>query len=150
MAINGTLTALGLWLLGVPLALTLGLLAALLNFIPNIGPIIAGVPAVLLALMHSPMQALYVVGLYLVLQSVDGYLLTPLVDRCTVSVPPALTLAAQMLLGGLGLALASPLTAAAIVLVQKLYIEDTLGDRRELTGSSGKESLGRDVQAVED
>ena len=84
----------------------------------------------------------------------DGYLLTPLVELRTVSVPLALTLAAPMLLGvllgGLGLARASPLTAIAIVLVQMLYVADTLGGQGELTGSSDEESLGRDVQASED
>ncbi len=133
MLINGVMTTAGLWLLGVPLALTLGILAALLNFIPNIGPIIAGVPAVGIALLQSPTQALYVVLLYLTLQMIDGYILTPLVDRRTVSLPPALTITMQVLMGvlfgALGLALASPLTAATMALVQMLYVEDMLGDR---------------------
>ncbi len=133
MIINGVMTAVGLWLLGVPLALTLGILAALLNFIPNIGPIIAGVPAVGIALVQSPTQALYVLLLYVGLQMIDGYILTPLVDRRTVSLPPALTITMQVfmgvLFGALGLALASPLTAAAMVLVRMLYVEDVLGDR---------------------
>ncbi len=135
MIVNGGLTALGLWLLGVPLALTLGLLAGLLNFVPNVGPIIAGVPAVLLALTQSPTQALYVLALYLVLQSADGYVFTPLVQRRTVQLPPALTIMAQVflgvLVGGLGLLLATPLTAAVFVIVKMLYVEDTLGDTSE-------------------
>ncbi|MGH6611543.1 MAG: AI-2E family transporter, partial [Burkholderiaceae bacterium] len=132
MLLNGVLTALALWLLGVPLALTLGILAGLLNFIPNIGPVIAGVPAVLIALMQSPQQALYVFILYVALQSVDGYVLTPLVQRRTIELPPVLTITAQVLLGvllgTLGVLLATPLTAAALVLVKMLYVEDTLGD----------------------
>lgn len=132
MLLNGVLTALGLWLLGVPLALTLGILTGLLNFIPNIGPIIAGVPAVLIALMQSPQQALYVALLYIVLQSVDGYVLTPLVQRRTIELPPVLTITAQVflgvLLGTLGVLLATPLAAAALVLVKMLYVEDVLGD----------------------
>lgn len=132
MLLNGVLTALGLWLLGVPLALTLGILAGLLNFIPNIGPVIAGVPAVLIALMQSPQQAFYVFILYVVLQSLDGYVLTPLVQRRTVELPPVLTITAQVLLGvllgTLGVLLATPLTAVALVLVKMLYVEDVLGD----------------------
>ncbi len=108
-------------------------MAALLNYIPNIGPIIAGVPAVGIALLQSPAQALYVLLLYVGLQMIDGYILTPLVDRHTVSLPPALTITMQVvigvLFGALGLALASPLTAAAMVLVRMLYVEDVLGDR---------------------
>lgn len=134
----GLVTALGLWLLGVPLALTLGLLAGLLNFIPNVGPILAGVPAVFLAFMQGPMLVFYVVLLYLVIQTVEGYVLTPLVQRRTVSLPPALTITAQILLGVLvgflGVAFATPLAAATLTLVKMLYIEDTLGEPAAVQG----------------
>jgi predicted PurR-regulated permease PerM len=133
MVINGTLTAIGLKLLGIPLAMTLGLLAGLLNFVPNFGPWIAAIPAVLIAFLQGPQQALYVAVLYLVLQSVDGYLLTPLVDRKSVELPPVLTITAQVVLGlafgFIGILLASPLTAVALILIKMLYIEDLLGDR---------------------
>ena len=132
MVVNGVMTAAGLWLLGIPLALTLGTIAGLLNFVPNIGPIIAGVPAVLIAWTMGPMPALYVLVLYIVLQSLDGYVLTPLIQQRTVSLAPALTIAAQLLFGVLagtmGLLLATPMTAAALVLINKLYLEDVLGD----------------------
>lgn len=133
MLINGALTAIGLKLLGIPLAVTLGLLAGLLNFVPNFGPWIAAIPAVLIAFLQGPQQALYVAVLYLVLQSVDGYLLTPLVDRRSVELPPVLTITAQVVLGlgfgFIGILLASPLTAVALILIKMLYIEDLLGDR---------------------
>lgn len=141
MVLNGGLTALGLWLLGTPLALTLGILTGLLNFIPNIGPLIAGIPAVLIAWTQSPTQALYVFLLYLVLQNLDGYVLTPLVQERTVSLPPALTILAQLLLGvlagTLGLLLATPLAAAALIFVKRLYVEDVLGDREEESARGG-------------
>jgi predicted PurR-regulated permease PerM len=60
MTINGAITAVGLWVLGIPFALPLGILTGLLNFVPNIGPIAASVPAVLIAFSQSPTQALYV------------------------------------------------------------------------------------------
>jgi predicted PurR-regulated permease PerM len=133
MVINGGLTGIGLKLLGIPLSATLGLLAGLLNFVPNFGPWIAATPAVLIAFLQGPQQALYVAVLYLVLQSVDGYLLTPLVDRKSVELPPVLTITAQVILGlafgFIGILLASPLTAMALILVKMLYIEDLLGDR---------------------
>lgn len=139
MIVIGVLTWLGLWLLGVPLALTLGIIAALLTFIPNIGPILSVVPAALLALLDSPTRALYVLLLYFTVQVVESYLLTPLVQRRTVSLPPALTIAAQVLLGvllgGLGVVLATPLTAVALVLVKMLYVEDVLGDPVEVRGT---------------
>jgi predicted PurR-regulated permease PerM len=88
---------------------------------------------VLIAFLQGPQQALYVAVLYLVLQSVDGYLLTPLVDRRSVELPPVLTITAQVILGlafgFIGIILASPLTAVAMILIKMLYIEDLLGDR---------------------
>jgi len=132
MAVIGVSTALGLWLLDVPLALVLGIIAALFTFIPNIGPILAAVPAVLLGFTVSPQHALYVGLLYTGIQVVETYLLTPLVERKTIELPPALTLAAQVLLGvavgGLGVALATPLMAVALVATKRLYVEDELGD----------------------
>lgn len=133
MFLNGALTAIGLWLLGVPLAFTLGVLAGILNFVPNFGPWIAAVPAVLVAFLQGPQQALNVGVLYIVMQSLDGYILTPLVDRRSVELPPVLTIVAQVLLGVafgfVGILLASPLTAVAMILVKMLYVEDLLGDR---------------------
>ena len=138
MILVGSLTAIGLWLLDVPLALTLGLLAALLEFVPTLGPIIAAVPSILLAMTQSPTQALYVGLLYAGIQTIESYLLTPMVERRTVLVPPVLTIAAQVLLGillgGLGLVLAPPLTATALVLVKMLYVEDLLGDELDVPG----------------
>lgn len=132
MLVVGLTTTVGLWLLGIPLALTLGLLAAVFGFVPYVGPLVAAVPAILLALMAGPQQALYVALLYLSIQTVESYALTPLVDQRVVQLPPALTITSMLLLGllvgGLGLALAAPLTATALVLIKLLYVEDTLGD----------------------
>lgn len=137
MLLVGVATAAGLWLLDIPLALTLGLVAALLTFIPNIGPILSVVPAALIALAISPAKALMVVGLYVGIQFVESYLLTPLVQRRTVSLPPALTIVAQVLMGisagGLGLLIATPLTAATLVMVKMLYLEDVLQENPKHT-----------------
>lgn len=136
MAVIGVLTTVGLWLLGVPLALALGLIAALLSFIPNLGPTLATVPAVLLALQEGPVRAAQVLALYLAIQAVESYVLTPYIERKTVSLPPALTLIVQValgvLVGSLGLILAAPLVAAGMVLVRMLYVEDVLGDRSDV------------------
>jgi predicted PurR-regulated permease PerM len=134
MIVVGLLTAAGLWLIGVPLTLTFGLLAALLTFIPYLGPLLSAVPPTLLAFTQQPQQALYVILVYLGIQSVESYLVTPLVQQRTVSLPPALTLTEQvvlgLLLGGIGVILATPLFAVLVVLVKMLYIEDMLGERR--------------------
>lgn len=132
MAVVGVLTTLGLWWLGVPLALTLGILAALLEFIPNFGPILSAVPAILLALMESPRLALWVVLLYAGIQTAESYLITPLVQRQLASLPPVLVIVSQLLggilFGFLGFALATPLLALILVLVKRLYVEGRLGD----------------------
>ena len=138
MTINGVLTALGLWFLGVPLALPLGVITALLNFIPNIGPFLAAIPAVLLAVTQSPTQAVYVAILYVVIQSLEGFILTPLVQAKAVSLPPVLVVGAQLLLGilfgFLGVVLAVPIVAVGFVIVRMLYVEDLLDNDVEVKG----------------
>ena len=133
MLFIGILTWIGLSILGVPLALTLGLIAALPSFIPNFGPIISVLPALLVAFVDSPTKALYVGGLYLGIQMVESYLVTPYIERETVSLPPALTMIFQLslvvTLGFMGLLLATPLLAVILVVVQMVYVQDVLGDR---------------------
>lgn len=135
MVIVGVLTGTGLWLLGIPLAFSLGVLASLLTFIPNIGPVLAALPALLLAFVDSPTRALYVALLYLGVQAVESYGITPFIERETVSLPPAVTLATQLALGLLagfaGVIVAAPLAAVGVVLVQTFYIQDVLGDGRQ-------------------
>ena len=132
MAIVGIAMGLGLWLIGVQLALILGVLAGLFEFIPFVGPLLAFGPAILLALANSGEQAAYVLGLYLVIQTLEGYVLTPLVQRKAVELPPVLTIVAQvglsMAAGAIGLLVAVPLAAAGMVAIQLLYVEDRLGD----------------------
>lgn len=133
MLFIGVLTWIGLSILGVPLAITLGLLAGLLSFIPNFGPIFSAVPAILIAFIESPIKAVYVLGLYALVQLIESNIVTPLIERETVELPPGLTiifqLALAVLVGGLGLVLATPLLAVIMVIVQMVYIEDILGDK---------------------
>lgn len=132
MLVMTVATWLGLLALGIPLALALAVLAGLLTFIPNFGPVIAAVPAMLLALLESPMHVLYVGGLYLALQTAESYTLEPYVMRKADNLAPALVIVGQLFLGvtlgALGLILATPLIVTINVLVQRLYVEDVLGD----------------------
>lgn len=133
MIFIGLLTWIGLSIIGVPLALTLGLIAGLLSFIPNFGPIISAVPALLIAFIDSPVTALYVLALYVGVQLIESNIVTPLIERETVELPPALTIVFQLalavLVGGLGLVLATPLLAVVMVIVQMVYIQDVLDDK---------------------
>jgi predicted PurR-regulated permease PerM len=134
MCFVGIFTATGLWLLGIPLVLSLALLAAVLDFIPNIGPIASAIPALLLALLSGPMTVLWVALLYLAVQFIESYILSPLVQRRAASLPPALLISAQVLLpmlfGFPGLVLATPLTVLLLVLIRKLYVESVLEGAR--------------------
>jgi len=135
MLVVGVLTWLGLMLLGVPSAGTLGALSALLSFVPNIGPIVSAIPAILLGLGQSPTIALYVVGLYALVQTVESYVVTPLIQQRVVALPPASIIVVQLAfgtaLGLLGLLFATPLAVVAMVLIRMLWIED--GPDQEIT-----------------
>lgn len=133
MTIVGIMSGVGLWLLKVPFALALGVMAALLCFVPYLGPIMAAVPAMLIAMIHGQEYALYVLALYFGIQMVEGYLLNPVIQQYAVSLPAALLLFAQVvmaiLLGGLGVVLAAPIAATIMVAVKMLYVQDILGDQ---------------------
>ncbi|MGI8966651.1 MAG: AI-2E family transporter, partial [Limisphaerales bacterium] len=131
MVVVGILIGVGLKLIGIPLPIALGLLAGLFDFVPIIGALVSAIPAILLAFLIDPWHALYVVLLYLLVNSViEGHVIVPLVQRYTVSLPPALTVLALVLLGVLfgflGVLLAIPLTATAFVLVKMAYVHDVL------------------------
>jgi predicted PurR-regulated permease PerM len=101
-----------------------------LTFVPNFGPILSVVPPALLALADEPRLAAYVVVLYLAIQTVESYAITPLIQKRTISMPPALTITAQVVLGvmvgAIGVAVATPLTAAAMTAIRLTYVEDFL------------------------
>ncbi|WCR10154.1 AI-2E family transporter [Paracoccus stylophorae] len=133
MLIVALLTGAGLWLLGVPLALVLGLIAGLTNIIPVIGPFMSGIPAVMFALTQGVDQALYVTLLFLVIQQIEGNVLMPMIQQSAANLPPVLTVLAIVAFGGMfglfGVILATPLLLVSIILVKRLYVEDVLGDR---------------------
>ena len=139
MLITGGLTTVALLLLGLPLALVLGVLTFLLAFIPYIGPIVAFVPIVLVAFVDGPQTVLWVSAIYAVVMAIESYVVTPLVQERVISLPPALLLFSQLLLGALagllGLALAPPLAVCAIIAVQVLYIRGQLQDDVPVLGT---------------
>ena len=133
MATVGVLSTVGLMLLHVPLFVALGVLAGLLTFIPYLGAILAGIPAAIIASTQGPEMILWVVLLYAGCHVIEGYVVSPLVSRRTVHLPPAITLvsisAFGALFGFMGVLIATPLAAAIIVLVREIYVRDILGDR---------------------
>lgn len=130
----GVLSAVGLELVGVPLALVLGVITALLTFVPYFGAIAAAVPAVLLGLSKGVATGAWALGVYTLCHMVEGYVVSPLVQRHMVKLPPALTILALTFAGAafgpLGIVLGTPLAAAGLVMVQRLYVNEVLGDTR--------------------
>lgn len=153
MVFIGLLTWIGLSIMGVPLALTLGLIAGLLSFIPNFGPILSAIPAILLAFIDSPIKAVYVLILFIAVQVIESNLVTPYIERRTVELPPALTVVAQValgiLIGGLGLVLATPMLALIMVAVQMVYIQDVLGDREVEIAEKEEEKKEKDEKLID-
>jgi len=135
MAFVAVCVTIGLWLMHVPLALALGLVAGLFEFIPTIGPLLSAAPAVLIAFVQSPMTALYVALLYFAVQWIQNHVTNPLLQQRTLSLPAALSLALVALLGTFfgfgGLLLSGPLSVVVVVLVKMIYIEDVLEGGRE-------------------
>ena len=139
MAAVGVLTIPLLWIIGIPLAPTLGLIVGVLTFIPFIGPTLAAVPAILVALVEGPYMVLYVIIIYVGVQQVENDILTPLIQKRAVFLPPAVLLSTEILIGILfgfmGILFASPIVIVAVVLIQTLYVQDVLGEQVQILGA---------------
>ena len=152
MLIVGAVSGFAYWWIGLPSPLALGIIAGVTNFVPFLGPFLGAVPALVLAFASDLETVLWTIAVILLVQQLEGNLITPLIQRKAVSMPPALALFAivvfGILFGLLGLFLAVPLTVALLVLVKKLWIRQTLGEetdvpgeeKREESGSGGKET----------
>jgi predicted PurR-regulated permease PerM len=131
MAIIGVLSGFGLWLLGIESAIALGLIGGFLCFIPYVGAVVAAVPATLVALTQGPTYALSVIAMYAAVHFVEGNFITPFVQAEATSLPPVLSLlsivAFGVLLGPASVLIAAPLTLFLMVVVELLYVEETLG-----------------------
>ncbi|HEY9694853.1 MAG TPA: AI-2E family transporter [Oculatellaceae cyanobacterium] len=130
MTVVACLSVIGLWVLGVPVPLAQGVLAGLLNFIPNIGPTLSVVLPMAISLLDAPWKAGAVFIVYFLIQQFETNLLTPYVMAQQVSLLPAVTLLAQVFFatffGILGFLLALPLTVVGQVWVQEVLVKDIL------------------------
>ena len=139
MIFVGVFAWIGLMLLGVPMAFTLGLIAGLATFIPYIGPILGAIPALMVALLEGPEVVLYVAILYFLVETAESSFIYPLATQKAVHLAPAYTVIIQ-LAGGViagipGVILATPLAVVGAVTIQLLYVEDVLGEDVEILGS---------------
>jgi predicted PurR-regulated permease PerM len=134
IVLMGVCVWLALYLLGIPGAFLLGAQAGVSNFVPYLGPILAGIPVGLVAMPLGFSKLIWAIGIYTAIQSIEGYVIGPLIQRQTAQLSPAWTLVAIVLFGSLfgvlGIALALPLFAVGRVAVLRFYVEDWLGDDR--------------------
>lgn len=140
MILVGVLTGAGLVLIGVPSALALGFIAGMLEFVPIIGPVVAAVPALLLASTQSWEMVAWTLALFVVVQQIESNIIMPLVSGRAVKVPPAVGLfavvAIGILFGPLGLLLGYPLAIVTDVAVRRLYVREMLGEKVEIAGET--------------
>lgn len=132
MVVVGVLIYGGLEVLGIESALALAVIAAGFEFVPMIGPFVAALPAVALALAAGPETAAWVALLYVAVQQIEGNVMTPLIQQRSVKLPPALALfailAAALLFGWLGVLLATPLAVAAMILVREVWMREVVDE----------------------
>lgn len=130
MLVIGTVTTIALAIIGVRAALPLGVLAGIFEFIPNVGPTLSAIPAILMGFADSPRMALVVTGLYWAIQFLENNLLIPYLMKQQLDLPPALTLLTQVVMayvfGFLGLFVAIPLLATVVVGVRMFWVVDDL------------------------
>ena len=143
MLVIGVVTTVVLLLLGIKGAIALGIIAAILEFIPYVGPILSAVPAIGMALLDGPEKVVYVILAYTAIQQLEGVVLQPLLMKEGLELPPVMTILGQALFsivfGFLGLLLAVPLMASVLVPVKLLYVRDVVGDEVSVPGDGGRE-----------
>jgi len=140
MALIGVLSALAVWLIGLPSPLALGLIATVTEFVPYLGPVLAAIPALLVAVTKGPELVAWTLAAYILIHQAEGNLIMPLIQRRMISIPPALMLLGiagiGALAGLLGFMLAAPIVVAIFVVVQKAYVRDTLKENVTLAGEA--------------
>ncbi len=138
LAIGGITTVI-LLLLDVRAAVALGIIAGILEFVPFFGPIASAVPAIAMGFLDGPEKALWVAVAYLAIQQIEGNLLTPMLMKEGLDLPPVLTILGQatmaLVFGFAGLIIAVPLLGAVMVPIKLLYVQDVVGDEVGVPGS---------------
>jgi len=147
MALVGVASGLAYWWIGLPSPLALATIAAVTNFVPFLGPILGAIPALLFAFAMDLQTILWTLGAVVAIQQIEGNVITPVIQKRAVAMPPVVVLFAigvfGLLFGLLGIFLAVPLAVAITVLVKKLWVRQTLGEE---TNVPGEEAPADDVE----
>jgi predicted PurR-regulated permease PerM len=140
MALIGALATVAVWLIGLPSPLGLGVIAGLAEFVPYLGPIIAAIPAILLATTKGFDAVLWTTLAYLLIHQIEGNLVTPLIQRHMIVIPPAVMLLGIVTIlfvfGGASVIFAGPIAVIVFITIKKLYVHDGLGEETYLPGES--------------
>jgi predicted PurR-regulated permease PerM len=138
MCLIGVLSTVAVWLIGLPSPLALGVIAGVCEFIPYLGPLIAGVPAVLVAMTSGLSLALWTIVAYLIIHQIEGNVIVPIIQRKLIFLPPAVLILSivlvSMIFGNIGIVFAAPITVVFFVAVKKLYVREVLGRPTNLPG----------------
>lgn len=139
MVFVGVFTGVGLAIVGVPAAPAIGIVAGLAEFVPYLGTIVAGIPAIILGFAQGTDTGLWTLAVLVIVQQVQGNIVMPLLQNKMVDLPPAITIfgiiAAGILLGPVGVLLATPLTVVVLVLVRRLYLHEDAEAAASITSS---------------
>ncbi len=145
MLLIGLLSTFAVWLIGLPSPLALGAIAGIAEFVPYLGPILAAIPALLVAVTQGLYPVLWTLVAYIAIHQVEGNLIAPIIQRHMVLVPPATLLlsivAISLLFGNAAIVFAAPMTVISFVAVKKLYVRDSLGQSTSLPGEADAERL---------
>ncbi len=137
----GILSFVAVWLIGLPNAIALALLAGVLEIVPYLGPFISAIPAVLVALTLGLAPALWTIVAYVLIHLFEGYVSAPMVERYFVTIPPALVLAgivvSDLLFGTIGIIMAAPITVVAYMAVKMVYVENPLEEKPKIVTKIG-------------
>lgn len=133
MILVGILSLIAVWVIGLPNAVALALLAGILEIVPYLGPFLSAIPAVLVALTLGLTPALWTVVAYIAIHVFEGYVTAPMIERYFVTIPPALILAGivacDLLFGTIGVIMAAPITVVVYMAVKMIYVENPLDEK---------------------
>jgi predicted PurR-regulated permease PerM len=137
MVIIGALTTGAVWLIGLPSPLALGVIAGLAEFVPYVGPIVAAIPAVLVATTQGTNAVIWTAIAYLIIHQIEGNVVAPLIQRQLIFIPPAVMLLAIVtvlfVFGGFSVIFAGPIAVIIFVAVNKLYVRDSLHEKPRIS-----------------
>jgi predicted PurR-regulated permease PerM len=140
MVLVGLLSTLAVWLIGLPSPFALGLIAGVAEFVPYLGPIIASIPAILMAAAQDTTAVVWTVVAYLIIHQLEGNLFVPLIQHRMVYVAPAVILlgivTTGFMFGAISMIFGAPITILIVVALKKLYVRETLGEKTRIPGEA--------------